>query len=379
MNTNSPVIGLLFGTLTDDNSNCNSDTNTSASAITSSRSHIIEEVIDATEAIYSVELGVTTGSTTGSTGTTGSTTGTESIPILNVEENIKKMELWSGVFDSHRVIGWYSIGTNIQNWHIETHQALQNIVNTYNSKSKSKSNTTNTNTNSNANVTNDIEITLPLLFLLMNCTETPVINNQEQELPLFFFQMTSIDHHFIFMKIENNYKLTSAPHESVCIDALMKSNTNNTITLVNEHNHSMVTSINILNNKIDAIIELLLYYQNMSNTNTDTNNKSNTISISKSSSEYQNFIRKVCLLTNHLPDAPNTLNTYNTSNVSDTRNNNNDNNNNSIDINTDTGLDMDMEIDESALQAMLTSYLGLVSKMKEDMSNVDHMYKKAYE
>lgn len=314
--TGSPVIGLLFGTLTDDVSNI-PDSNKET---TNANFRMVEEVIDATEAIYAVET---------------------DIPVLDLEENTKKMELWSGVFENHCCIGWYSVGSTIQNWHIDTHQAIQNIVNIFNNKKRANSQT------EDANATSDIS--LPLLFLLMNCNETPIVSNQEQELPLFFFQLTSINHQMIFMKVENNYQLVSAPYETVCIDTIMKSNTeSSTSNYINGHNQTMLTSLNILNKKIDSIIELLEYFQD-----------SKLKSIPKSSSEYQDFIRKVSLLTMHLPNVPD----------------NNSNQHNGV-ATQDTE---DLDIDDDALEAMLTSYIGYISKMKSEMSQVNYMYKQAFE
>lgn len=82
---NDPVIGLLFGR----------------------RNDTQFEVIDSSEAIYSVENG---------------------IPNLNLQEIVNKQKMITAVYPTYSLIGWYAVDNAVSEWHLLVQHALQSIL-----------------------------------------------------------------------------------------------------------------------------------------------------------------------------------------------------------------------------------------------------------
>ena len=155
--TDSSVIGLLFGVFNENKA---------------------LEIMDATEAIYSLN--------------------NKNVPVLNLTEIEKKKQLWITVYANYELVGWYSGGSEISDWHMEIHQHFGTII------------------------TNPI-------FLLMNATiNNSNINNSAnstnsdglQQLPLSLYHCEKVNSSYIFL--QSSFKLHSSPYESVAIDSIVK-------------------------------------------------------------------------------------------------------------------------------------------------------------
>ena len=82
---NAPVIGLLFGT----------------------RDGVNTSLHDATEAVYQYS---------------------DSNIILNHESILKKKELWTAVYTTQELVGWYTVGTDVSPYHLQMHREVRVLL-----------------------------------------------------------------------------------------------------------------------------------------------------------------------------------------------------------------------------------------------------------
>lgn len=245
----SPVIGLLFGTV--------------------SGSHI--EITDATEAIYTMQENNTA--------------------VLNIPEIETKRQLWLEVYKEYQLIGWYSVGA-VEASHMVIHQNIQGtLLDTPLFLLMDASELTGANTSASSN------------------TEAHTgLSSGRQRLPIMLFQSESVDDSAgtftgtgsgsgfspqIFVSLD--YRIQSSSYENFTVDAIVKSTPLGAgVSAMEESNRTMLTSLDALGSKVDTIVECLRACQQQ---------QQSTGSAIKSSSEYQSFLRLVHRITTQLPDA----------------------------------------------------------------------------
>lgn len=178
----SPVFGLIFGT--------NDGNNIS--------------VLDATDAIYEVAQGKL------------------SIPQEEIE---KKVKLWTAVYVSYKILGWYSFGNEATLQHLDFYGPLLKLV--------------------------DAPI-----FLLFN----PDIMSDKEELPINAFSIENHENHPIFIEVP--FKIESTEVEKLSLNEITKKTPIQDLSSLENQNQSVEVSLNMLRRKVDYMIKVLISMKN---------------------------------------------------------------------------------------------------------------------
>lgn len=183
MASNSPVIGLLFGV----------------------QDGLDISIIDATDAIYDVVGGVV---------------------ILNSPEIEKKKRLFTAVFASYELLGWYTLTNG--NQVLPVHMTIHRDMMAFNEAP---------------------------LFLLMNHAPDP----DAKQLPLSIYEaeMHIIQDMPTQIFVDIAFKLETAQAERVAVDQITKVIPTEGVSTLEVQNQSLITSLRILEKKITVITGLI--------------------------------------------------------------------------------------------------------------------------
>jgi hypothetical protein len=149
----APLIGMLFGPIT---------TNTNISG-----EYTVTSICDAVEAIYSFDI-------------------PSQRTLLNLPKMVERKTLWTTVYPSHELVGWYSIGHHIEPWQIQIHKEI----------------------------TDSLLFQRNPVFLLMNSAPDP----NAKVLPLAIYTLTEEDH---FTPL--TFQLEAQQAETIALDQIIKS------------------------------------------------------------------------------------------------------------------------------------------------------------
>jgi len=174
---NAPVIGLLFGT----------------------RDGVNTSLHDATEAVYQYS---------------------DSNIILNHESILKKKELWTAVYTTQELVGWYTVGTDVSPHHLQMHREM-------------------------------MAFSPDLLFLFMNSS----IDHDAKHLPLSVYEMQSAGSNQAF--VECTLKIESSEVEKIAIDEVLKYGHTDGKSSVEAQNASVLSSLKSLESRIDVLVTAL--------------------------------------------------------------------------------------------------------------------------
>ena len=183
MASNSPVIGLLFGV----------------------QNGLDISIIDATDAIYDVVGGVI---------------------ILNSPEIEKKKRLFTAVFASYELLGWYTLTNG--NQVLPVHMTIHRDMMAFNEAP---------------------------LFLLMNHAPDP--NAKQLPLSIYEAEMHLIQDAPTQIFVDIAFKLETAQAERVAVDQITKVIPTEGVSTLEVQNQSLITSLRILEKKIAVITKLV--------------------------------------------------------------------------------------------------------------------------
>jgi hypothetical protein len=191
----SPVIGLLFGTM--DGS--------------------VVEVADATEAIYTMQ--------------------SDNTAVLNIAEIETKRQLWLEVYKDYQLLGWYSVGAVLEH-HMAIHQSIRAglsgldcplflLMDVSEAASAARS---------------DIAGSKRLPIMLFNSESVG--------------GSSSVSSPQIFVSLE--YRILSSSYENFTVDAIVKSTPLGAgVSAFEASNHTMGTALGALGTKVDTIVACL--------------------------------------------------------------------------------------------------------------------------
>jgi len=203
------------------------------------------EIADATEAIYAMK--------------------DDNTAVLNIAEIEAKRKLWLEVYKEYELVGWYSVGA-VSEQHMAIHQSIAASL-----------------------------VESPF-FLLMDAdaltasSENSSVRANLNRLPVMLFQAESTGRDAIFVSLD--YRIKSSTYESFAVEAITKSTPLAVgVSAMEESNRSVITALDTLGDKVDAVVACLKECRGAD-------------AASKSSSEYQSFLRQVRCITSQLPPAP---------------------------------------------------------------------------
>lgn len=173
-----PVLGFLFGV----------------------QNGLDVSIIDATEAVYEVVDGNI---------------------VLNKAKTVEKRELWTKVFATHELLGWYTVGGTVaEPWCYTIQREM-------------------------------MELNEAPLFLLMN--KAPDANSKQ--LPLMIFELEANSAAQIFASI--TFQLETTQVERIAVDQITKAVPTDGVSTLEVQNMTMITSLRTLEEKIGVLVEAL--------------------------------------------------------------------------------------------------------------------------
>ena len=158
-------------------------------------------ILESTDAIYEVSVD-------------GSPT------ILSQTQIEKKIKLWTAVYTDYKLLGWYAFNDEV----IPEHMLIHNQILEFNNES---------------------------IFILIHKTLTNDINL----IPLDAFSKEFHEGHEIFINI--SFHIETSQVEKIALDQIMKSVPTEGLSSTEIKNQSMLTSLKIMDNKVEIIIDLL--------------------------------------------------------------------------------------------------------------------------
>lgn len=188
----SPTIGLLFGTVTP------------PSGDQDESSSISLDIIDATDAVYTFDSEANDLS-------------------LNLNQIKNKSDLWMQVRPTQPLVGWYCIGSEVTERHMDLHRQISSLL----------------------------DDPAQAVMLLMN----PEVDSQAKQLPLLLFQLEAIQQAYIFVEVP--FKLEASPIESVVMDKVITSNPPEHASAVEVQNDASLVSLRALLERVDLIADEL--------------------------------------------------------------------------------------------------------------------------
>ena len=198
MPRDAPVVGLLFGT----------------------QSGLDISIIDATDAIYDVP-----------TTNPSDATADKILSItLNHEEIEKKKRLWTAVYTSYELLGWYTLTPD--NQVLPAHMAIHRDMMAFNEAP---------------------------LFLLMNCA--PAADAKQLPLSIYGAEMHIIHDTPTQIFVEIPFKLETAQAERVAVDQITKLTPTDGASTLEVQNQSLTTSLRVLAKKIAILGHILQLMQ----------------------------------------------------------------------------------------------------------------------
>lgn len=134
----------------------------------------------------------------------------------------KRIRLWTAVYASYKLVGWYTIGSEVKQQHLSFHNVIEGFA-------------------SNP------------LFVLFNA-ETSTFAHTDR-LPLNVFRMELKDASKVF--VDTAFQVETSTVEKVALDQIMKSTPNAGLTPLEAQNQTLLSSINTLNKKVQCIVRYL--------------------------------------------------------------------------------------------------------------------------
>lgn len=188
--TSAPLVGLLFGPVLNDGT---------------------VVIFDAVEAIYSFNPVVDT------------------LPQLNLPKLAERKSLWCTIHPTYEMLGWYTVGSAIEEWHIKLHQEM----------------------------TASLLMHADPVLLLMNASPDPC----SRVLPLSVYRMQDTSRGSAASFLPLQVTLESNQAENVALDQIVKSVPTAGKNALETQNMRLAMSLKTLRAKIDFIIKGLAALQ----------------------------------------------------------------------------------------------------------------------